>query len=621
MTKRKTGYGFGSRRRAMIVESLEQRAMLAGNVSVSLSGGNLLVQGDKNDNIVLIEQVGDGQYAVTGFDAAVSGLSGFKAGPTRINGTANGTVVIAGVTGDVNVQLRQGNDIVGIGNSVDDLASLAEEAGIGFGIGEGSGNGSEQATLQQQVDGRFFVPRNLIINTAEGNDGVVVNADVEGFATINTGAGNDAVVFGNVSSSESDVGIGGGLNILTGPGSDAAAVQFVTLYGQLNVQTGDHVDNVSLTEFDAGSVLVLTGNGNDFATLNAFETDYGVTVNTAAGNDAAFLSDFSAGQGAGPTEQTGGGYVSVVTGAGNDNAELVFFEADGVTVNTGDGHDGTPSNDSPITVEQALITNDLTILTGAGNDLAVVEFVEARNVYIDTGIGNDGTVAFPIEVYNVLVQNLTVHTRAGNDNVYVHAGDGEEASSVNGNLLVTTEAGNDIVQVIEQQIANDLTVNLGVGNDQAAIGLDDEIGDGSVETGMTVRRNVSLDAGGGNDLVGIGEIEILNDIYASLGAGNDVLFAFLANIGGNATIDAGAGNDVVSFSDSFVNGNMTIRMGAGNDILGIFGSNGNGTLKVYGGAGRDEFDNDLGISGNGTFEDGIVEVREFELFETEEEPG
>jgi hypothetical protein len=623
MKARQALRGVGLGRRALRVEFLEQRAMLAGNVNVFVEGGNLIVRGDNQDNLVLIEQVGDGEYAVTGFDFADSGLPGVQTGPTRINGEANGTVIVEGVTGDVNVDLRRGNDGLGIGNSVDDLLALADECGFGLGIGGGGEEpppeNGEAIVLQQQVDGRFFVPRNLIVNTGDGNDGIAISADVEGAAIINTGNGSDAVAYGSAFELESDLFVGTDLVVLTGSGNDNVCALFVEVQGLINVQTGGGNDIVDLEEFDAGAVLVISGAGNDTVDINEFDTDRTVVVDTGAGNDFAFLDDFTAGQGFGPNEQEGAGYITVVTGAGNDEAELTNFDADGVVVDTGAGNDGTPVFDeSPITVADAEITNHLVIVTGGGNDLVLVEFVEAGAVTIDTGAGNDGTVDFPVEVYNVLFDNLVLVTGGGNDNVYVHAGGGEDPSSIENNLIVNTGAGNDIVQVIEQTIGNDLNVSLGAGNDQAAIGADDEIGAGDIEVGMTVERNLLVDAGTGNDGLAIGDVDVLNDLFAFLGAGNDLLFTFGAEVGGNALIDAGAGNDNVGIFACFFQGDLRIFMGSGNDTLTIAGSGGEGRLIAFGGSGRDTFNNDLGIDSNGSND--FSDIFEFEEFNTDEEP-
>ena len=619
MKTRKLGTGTGLGRRSLAVESLERRSMLAGNVSVSVTGGSLFVRGDDKDNAVLIEQVGNGEYAVSGFDFADAGISGYQSGPTKINGAANGTVVVSGVTGDIHVDLRKGNDGLGIGNSVDDLLALAEECGFGLGIGEGSGSGSGSGSEEaftiaaaQHVEDQFFAPRNLIVNTGDGNDGVAISASVAGVLSVSTGNGNDGVVVGGSFSLESEAHIGDDLIILTGGGHDHACVDFVTVHDHLNVQTGEGNDGVELFGFDAGHVLVTTGNGNDFVDLDGFDTDREIVVDTGAGHDSARLDDFSAGQGFGPQEQEGNGFVTVVTGAGNDEVKLEDFDANGVTVDTGAGNDGSPSAESPITIEDAFITGHLTVVTGAGNDYVLVEFVEAGNVTIDTGAGHDGSSSFPVEIYNVFFENLTVVTGEGNDYVYIHAGNGEDTSIIENNLVVNTSGGNDIVQVIEQLIGNDLVVSLGAGNDAAAIGIDDGIGEGVVDSGLTVKHNLVVDAGAGNDGVGVGNVDVLNDVFAFLGAGNDFLSVFGLDAGGNALIDAGAGNDFVELDNSFVEGDVKILLGSGNDTLDIFGSNGNGKLRLYGGSGKDTLNSDLGIEANGI--DGPVEVYEFEIF-------
>src|SRR5437899_10462883 len=89
MRKQKLGSGVGYGHRTLKVEQLERRAMLAGNVSVSVTGGNLIVTGDNHDNAVLIQEVDDGDgnanthaYEITGFDFADSGLPGFESGGT-----------------------------------------------------------------------------------------------------------------------------------------------------------------------------------------------------------------------------------------------------------------------------------------------------------------------------------------------------------------------------------------------------------------------------------------------------------------------------------------------------------------------------------------------------------
>src|SRR5262249_14916053 len=97
MTRRKHGCGTGFGRRTLHVEQLEGRAMLAGNVTASVSGGNLIIRGDNVDNGVVISQTDPGTYLVTGIDTA--------GGPTTINGNTDAT--FTGVTGSFDIDLKK----------------------------------------------------------------------------------------------------------------------------------------------------------------------------------------------------------------------------------------------------------------------------------------------------------------------------------------------------------------------------------------------------------------------------------------------------------------------------------------------------------------------------------
>src|SRR5262249_16865044 len=118
--KRKTAHHRNNMtRRRFVVEGLEPRCLLAGNVNVFLPGGSLFVQGDANDNAVLIQQEGDGVYSVTGLDFADINTDGLNVndGPTSINGDDSGDpVLFSGVKNDINVDLKGGNDGLAIGN-------------------------------------------------------------------------------------------------------------------------------------------------------------------------------------------------------------------------------------------------------------------------------------------------------------------------------------------------------------------------------------------------------------------------------------------------------------------------------------------------------------------------
>src|SRR6185503_17568618 len=185
MRKQKFGSGFGYGHRTLKVEQLEGRAMLAGNVGVTLAGGNLIITGDNHDNAVLVQEVDDEDdnanthaYLITGFDFDDSGIGGFEGGPTIIKGAGEevdseigGTSarVVTGVKGNIVIDLKKGNDVLAVGNSVEDLVALAEDCGFGLGLGSGSGGGGGSGSsfptvtaTQPVLEGRLTTPISLV---------------------------------------------------------------------------------------------------------------------------------------------------------------------------------------------------------------------------------------------------------------------------------------------------------------------------------------------------------------------------------------------------------------------------------------------------------------------------
>jgi hypothetical protein len=508
MSSKKIRLGFGCGRRRMAVESLESRAMLAGNVFVSVAGNNLLIRGDSGGNGVLLSQVGSGEYAVTGIDWAGSA--------TRINGSANATLYFGGVTGDIIIDMQKGDDALGIGNDPEALRQLAIECGIDVGLGDGWG--TTPTSMSQGI--AFIAPRNLIINTGDGADGVALIANVRQSAIINTGNQDDAVAIG-------DSSFGNDLIAVTGNGADHLCIGAASIGDFLDVQTGNQNDFVSIGpgslgfaaapidmgSLSAGHARIVTGNGDDSVGMLNFHVDRELVIDTGSGNDNAFLQFFSV-----------GGQVVVATGIGNDEAHLSDFSAGDVVVDTGAGNDGSPSMQSPVTVQDATIINGLKLVTGSGNDIALVENISARNVLVDTG------------------------------------------------------ANDDLADIIDLIVRNDLNVFLGSGNDQASIGH----GQATLEVG----HNLLLDAGAGNDEIGIGNVTVQHDLLIYLGAGNDTAGVDHATVGNLTRIDAGAGNDSVTIVNGILN-QLQVFLGIGDDALAIAGSSVNKALLRGGSRGFD----------------------------------
>src|SRR5262249_3150905 len=88
-------------------ESLEQRNLLAGDVTASIVHGDLVIKGDDLANgITITAGTNAGTVVITGVDAGGSS--------TTVNGTANGTVTLSGFTDDLKINMNGGDDTVSI---------------------------------------------------------------------------------------------------------------------------------------------------------------------------------------------------------------------------------------------------------------------------------------------------------------------------------------------------------------------------------------------------------------------------------------------------------------------------------------------------------------------------
>ena len=202
-----------SHRRVLHFESLESRHLMAGNVTASQVGGDLIVEGDQLGNYLIIRQLTADSYR----------LSGSRDGTpdTMVNGQPT-DVTVNGILGNVVIRLANGDDQLGIFNSMQtipkaliidggdgddrmDVSSaiigteLIVDAGAGndfFDCAHSSIGTSLTYRLGDGSDwGRFFVgavARDAVMDGGAGNDALgLMYARVGAFAAIDGGAGSD----------------------------------------------------------------------------------------------------------------------------------------------------------------------------------------------------------------------------------------------------------------------------------------------------------------------------------------------------------------------------------------------------------------------------------------------
>lgn len=214
------------------VERLEDRAMMAGNVSAWVSGGTLYIRGDDASNGVIVRQVSSTTYTVAG----TSGVNlDHLWDSTRVNGSGRAQT-FSGVYDDIDVSMNNGNDRIEFrGTSRSSPMVLADDLRVT------GGRGSDSVYMEN-------------VRNRDSNDRMVVDM----------GQDNDSVAMYYVTSRDY-------LNIFTGDGNDS--VNFVGVSG-----FGDR----------GNSVLVSLGTGNDTMKISGSFWVSTITMDGASGTDKIY---------------------------------------------------------------------------------------------------------------------------------------------------------------------------------------------------------------------------------------------------------------------------------------------------------------------------------------------
>ena len=248
-----------SRVRRRMFEWLESRHMMAGDVTVAVINGELIVTGDGLDNWISFSNPADPE--IEGRDDA-NGI------PTNINGVPNGAFTYEGlVTGDVRVTMGDGNDQVFLAGTHPASFTVRGEAGddninggvFGFRTGglmtvEG-GVGNDIIRLQARTfrvgAGPGLFAQSIILRGGDGNDNIDL-AEVH--------ASNDVV-------------------IESGAGADRLGWSFGRVGGFLGIDIGadyDEINGIHQVNATVGSLRM--GTGTAFVILSAcnFSGDFAV---------------------------------------------------------------------------------------------------------------------------------------------------------------------------------------------------------------------------------------------------------------------------------------------------------------------------------------------------------
>ncbi|MEX2142331.1 MAG: hypothetical protein WD894_23885 [Pirellulales bacterium] len=313
------------------IEHLETRAMMAGNITAAQVGGDLIIEGDNLDNNLTIENTSANQYELIG--GAGNGTR-----DTTVNGqdtSVVGGIPFTGVTGNIVVRLRGGNDNVEIG-----------------------------------FNQRMTVPKALVVDAGDGNDLVlgraIGGASVGTEMLINLGAGNDAYI------SLATV-IGTSAIVDLGDGDDLGRLALYTIVRDLVVRGGAGGDLVNLTHGLVHAFAVVNGDAGPDSLGG--QATYGQYATFQGGDGADVLNFFAS--------QFNGGFLCD-QGADFGYTDLRYCQGDSMAF-IGQGPQqiglyglqarrveiGLPSSGNVVAIESAVI-DEVYAALGNGSDLFVV---------------------------------------------------------------------------------------------------------------------------------------------------------------------------------------------------------------------------------------------------------
>ena len=243
------------------IQSLENRALLTGNVQASLSGPHLSVTGDPADN----------QLEVTVIDNKVvlRGLTG-----TTINGSAELFVIAAGtdtVPGNITIATGAGNDSVVLSRNV-------IIAGVVW-LDGGDGNDALSVT------GATF-RSTLNIYGRAGNDTISVkDSTTEGLLRIKGKSGDDLISLTNLTAD-------GEIRIDGGSGADGVSFNNVTTHSSTRINTGAGNDDISIRGSALnGALRIRTRQDSDMVQMDGNTVNGPVSINSGRNSDAVQLKN------------------------------------------------------------------------------------------------------------------------------------------------------------------------------------------------------------------------------------------------------------------------------------------------------------------------------------------
>ena len=326
---------FRQRTKKLRLESLENRCLLAGNVTASLAGIDLNITGDNLGNTISVESFGAGKVQVRGFG-------------TSINGSPDAVKVFS-VSGSINIHMNAGADVVRVTNLV-----IRDNLNVDLGAGNneillGQSASGDNIRFGGTPSGPLYVQDNLSVIGNTANDRVFQsNLHVSGVGTVSLGDGNDTVQLDRPAGSTANVEYGGLFQVFLGVGADSLSINGLVVDDNMVVTDGANSASISITNMDVhGSLTMTTANFADSIGIQNTNVRNTLTVNSQGGYDSLSISaiadhlNINAGSGNDDVHVSSANVkvLNAVMGSGADQLDLLSDTTDQVFAFGGDGDD------------------------------------------------------------------------------------------------------------------------------------------------------------------------------------------------------------------------------------------------------------------------------------------
>lgn len=408
-TTRSTNTAIHSKKvsRSLLVEQLERRCVLAGNVFASVAGGVLTLRGDDLGNVIGVTQPGSNTVQVTGVG-------------TTINGSAQ-PATFSGVT-SIFADLRGGDDSLGISRNTPVLTQLLTE------IAKPNPSIPNYSTAE-----RFVLSGGIQVIGGNGNDSFGVVGSIGRNVFTDMGAGNDRV--GVLSSA-----LGAEITAIAGDGADTVLVQNSEVKAHIRIDTGRNDDVIRVVNVSANSVSLEGGEGNDQVVVSGATIVNSLVATTGLGNDNVSIQNVSAVDIVADTADGNDilnvsrirlrGSAVLVTGAGDDglyvdvNGNSGSVIARDLIANAGPGANtigigSTPLVAAPVVAGSATATSAYGNIVAIGGErtdsISLLNVAGARNITVDSSSGDD-----QVRLDNVAaIDQIFVQLAGGNDTLSI----------------------------------------------------------------------------------------------------------------------------------------------------------------------------------------------------------